>query len=96
MSTILSDIVESSPDAKALKDSMTARWLVVMAVGWTAQNIVAWLHLDQSLTATVATGLLGLISFVGALIGIMRRSGIRVPGWLVAFIDAVQNEERKP
>lgn len=95
MSDLLSEIIASNPDAKPLADSVTARWVLVMAVGWTAQNIVAWLQLDQSATATIVTGLLGFVTFLGAFVGIMRRKGIRVPGWIIALIDAVQNEQTK-
>lgn len=95
MNKLVSEIIDSRPDAKPLSESMTAHWLFVMAAGWTAQNIVAWLSLDQSSTATIVTGLLGFVSFLGALLGIMRRSGIRVPEWLVEFLDDVTKEEPK-
>lgn len=90
MNVLINEIITSVPGAKPLQDSMTARWLLLMAVGWTAQNIVAWLHLDQSTEATIVVGLLGLLSFAGALLGVMRRSGIRVPDWLIEILEAVE------
>lgn len=95
MNTLIADILESRPDAKPLAESMTARWVLVMTVGWAAQNITAWLSLDQSVEATIVAGLLGLVSFVGALIGVMRRSGIRVPDWLIEVLEAVTREAPK-
>lgn len=96
MNTLVTDILESRPDAKPLAESMTARWLLVMAAGWAAQNLSAWLSLDQSTETTIVAGLLGFVSFLGALLGVMRRSGIRVPDWLVEILEAVTREAPKP
>jgi hypothetical protein len=87
MNEILEEIVTSRPGAKPLSQSMTFHWLVVGAIGWTIQNLAAWLTLDQSDTATLAAGVFGFLTFVGALLGIMRRRGIRVPDWLVELIE---------
>jgi hypothetical protein len=96
MNTLITEILTADPDAKPLRDSLTARWLVVMAAGWAAQNLGAWLALDQSTTATLATGLLGLVSFLGALVGVMRRAGIRVPDWLHDLLSAATREPPAP
>lgn len=92
MNALLTDIVSADPTAKPLRDSLSARWVVVMAAGWAAQNIVAWLELDQSTETTIVAGLLGLVSFLGALVGVMRRADIRVPDWLANFLEAAAHE----
>lgn len=96
MNTLVAEIIDARPDAKPLRDSLSARWVVVMAAGWAAQNIVAWLALDQSMVATITAGLLGLVSFLGALVGVMRRADIRVPDWLVDALEAATREPPKP
>lgn len=93
MNKIVTDIITSSPDAKSLTDSMTARWVFVGAVGWAAQNISAWLQLDQSTTVTVTAGIFGFVTFLGALVGIMRRKGIAVPLWIVAVLESLTKED---
>lgn len=95
MNVLIDEIITSVPGAKPLQDSMTARWLLLMSVGWAAQNIVAWLHLDQSTETTIVVGLLGFVSFLAALLGVMRRSGIKVPDWLIEILEAVKEEERQ-
>lgn len=95
MNVLIDEIITAEPGAKPLMQSLSARGIMLLAVGWAAQNIVAWLHLDQSTETTVVVGLLGFVSFIGALLGVMRRSGIRVPDWLIASLEAVQNEESK-
>lgn len=96
MNKLITDIVTSVPEAKPLADSMTARWIFVGAVGWTAQNITAWLQLDQSTAVTIAAGIFGLVTFVGALVGTMRRKGIKVPSWLVDLLESIAKEDNKP
>lgn len=92
MNNLVREIVTSGPDAKPLTESSTIRWATLMAVGWATQNIVAWLQLDQSTAATVTAGLLGFITFAGALAGTMRRSGIRVPDWVVEILVAASKD----
>lgn len=95
MNGLINDIITSSPDAKPLVDSLTARWVFITAAGWAAQNIVSWLELDQSTTTTVVAGLIGFVSFLGALVGIMRREGIKVPDWLIEILEAINKEPQK-
>lgn len=95
MSALIDEIVTSTPGAKPLVQSLSARGILLLAVGWAAQNIVAWLHLDQSTETTIVIGLLGFVSFVVSLIGVMRRSGVRVPDWLIELLEAMQKEESK-
>lgn len=64
-----------------------------MAAGWAAQNIVAWLALDQSTVATITSGLLGFVAFLGALVGVMRRADIKIPAWLADLIEAAARED---
>lgn len=95
MSVLIDEIITSEPGAKPLMQSLSARGILLLAVGWAAQNIVAWLHLDQSTETTIVVGLLGFVSFVGALLGVMRRSGIKVPDWLIEILEAIERKETR-
>lgn len=95
MSAMIDEIITYEPYAKPLMQSLSARGIMLLAVGWAAQNIVAWLALDQSMVATITAGLLGLVSFIGALVGVMRRADIRVPDWLVDVLENMTSEAPK-
>lgn len=92
MSTLIDEIIASAPDAKPLTQSLSARGILLLAVGWAAQNIIAWLHLDQSTETTIVVSLLGFVSSLGALIGVMRRSGIKVPDWMIDILESVEEK----
>lgn len=95
MNELLEDIILSRHDAKPISQSMTYNFLLMGAIGWTIQNIANWLMLDQSGIETLTVAVYGLLTFIGALLGIMRRSGIRVPSWMIEAIEAVLSRQQK-
>jgi hypothetical protein len=95
--SLAEDIADHAADAKPLFQSYSLYSMAMLASGWTATNLVAYFDLDQGLATTIATGIVGLLSFLFGVIATMRRKGIRVPDWLAdiaeRFIEDVEHQE---
>lgn len=86
---LAAEVAHSESDAKPLAQSLSWWSLVFGAVAWTTHNVALWVGMEQSTETTLLWAVVGTIWLACSLIGILRRKGIRVPGWVAAVAEVI-------